>query len=326
MSAPVSPQACFLDAGSVGNDLDFATLEAAAGGWDWYANSGPEQVGERLAGSHVAVSNKVRIDAAAMDAAPELGLICVAATGVNNVELDAAAARGVTVCNATGYATPSVVQHVFALLLALATRLERYHRIAVDGHWSSHPFFCVLDEPITELAGRRLGIIGHGELGRGVAATATAFGMEVLVAARPGGPVADGRVAFDEVLAQADALSLHCPLTEETRGLIGLDELRVMKPSAFLINTARGGIVDEAALARALREGLIAGAGVDVLTEEPPRHGNALLEGDIPNLIVTPHSAWATRDSRQRLVDQVAANIEAWRLGSPRNVVAGAGT
>ena len=321
--SPGTSRACFLDAESVGVDLDFAALEAAAGDWDWHGNTAPEQVGERLAGAHIAVSNKVPIDAAALDAAPHLRLICVAATGVNNIDLEAAAARGVTVCNATAYATPSVVQHVFALLLALATRLERYHAIAVDGRWAEHPFFCVLDEPITELAGRRLGLVGHGELGRGVAATAAAFGMEVLVAAHRGGPVPPDRVAFEDVLAQADALSLHCPLTEQTRGLIGMEELRAMKPSAFLINTARGGIVDETALAEALREGIIAGAGVDVLTEEPPRHGNVLLAPDIPNLIVTPHSAWATRDSRQRLVDQVAANIEAWRAGSPRNVVAG---
>lgn len=318
-----APHACFLDAESVGTDLDFSALESAVGSWDWYGNSAAREVGDRLAGAMIAVSNKVPIDATALDAAPDLRLICVAATGVNNIDLDAAAARGVTVCNATAYATPSVVQHVFALLLALATRLERYHAIAVDGRWAEHPFFCVLDEPITELAGRRLGIIGHGELGRGVATIAAAFGMEVLISARRGGKVPAGRVAFEEVLARADALSLHCPLNEHTRGLIGMAELRAMQSTALLINTARGGIVDEAALAQALRDGVIAGAGIDVLTDEPPRDGNVLLDPDIPNLIVTPHSAWATRDSRQRLIDQVAANIDAWRAGSPRNVVAG---
>ncbi len=315
-------RACFLDTGSLGPDLDFSTLREAAGDWTWHDNTNPEQVPERLAGVEVAVSNKVPIDADTIGAASALRLICVAATGVNNIDLEAAAAHDVTVCNATGYATPAVVQHVFALLLALATRLEHYHAAARDGRWAAHPFFCVLDEPITELAGRTLGIVGHGELGRGVAGVARVLGMEVLVAARRGAPAREGRIAFDELLERADAISLHCPLTDETRGLIGADELRRMKSTAFLINTARGGIVDEPALADALRAGEIAGAGFDVLTGEPPRNGNVLLEPGIPNLIVTPHTAWATQAARQRLVEQVAANIRAWHAGKPRNVVA----
>ena len=318
-------RACVLDADSLGPGLDFDALRAAADGWDWYPNTAPGQVAERIAGAEVVVSNKVPIDADALAAAPGLRLICVAATGVNNIDLEAADAHGVTVCNATGYATPAVSQHVFALLLGLATQLEHYHAAAIDGRWAAHDHFCLLDAPIVELAGRSLGIVGFGELGRGVARIAEAFGMEVLVAARRGGPVPEGRVAFDELLARADAISLHCPLTEETRGLIGTAELRAMKPSAFLINTARGGIVDEAALEEALRAGTIAGAGIDVLTAEPPREGNVLLAGDIPNLIVTPHSAWGTQAARQRLVEQVAANIEAWRAGTPRNAVAGPG-
>lgn len=315
-------RACFLDTDSLGPELDFSALHEAAEDWVWHPGTTPEQVADRLAGTEVAISNKVRIDADAMDAARALRLICVAATGVNNIDLEAAAARGITVCNATGYATPAVVQHVFALLLALATRLEHYHEVARDGRWAAHPFFCVLDEPITELAGRTLGIVGHGELGRGVEQIARAFGMEVLIAARRGGKVPDGRADFDELLERADAISLHCPLTDETRGLIGAAELRRMKSTAFLINTARGGIVDEDSLANALRAGEIAGAGFDVLTEEPPRNGNVLLEPDIPNLILTPHSAWGTHAARQRLVEQVAANIRAWHAGEPRNVVA----
>lgn len=315
-------RACFLDIGSLGPDLDFSTLREAAGHWQWHDNTAPEQVADRLRGIEVAVSNKVPIDADALDAAPGLRLICVAATGVNNIDLEAAAVQGVTVCNATGYATPAVVQHTFALLLALATRLEHYHAVARDGRWAAHPFFCVLDEPIMELADRTLGIVGHGELGRGVERIARAFGMEVLIAARRGAPVPEGRVDFDELLERADAISLHCPLTDETRGLIGAAELRRMKSTAFLINTARGGIVDEEALANALRAGEIAGAGFDVLTGEPPRNGNVLLEPDIPNLILTPHSAWATQAARQRLVEQVTANIRAWHAGEPRNVVA----
>lgn len=318
-------RACLLDADSLGPGLDFGALRAAATDWDWYPNTAPGEVAERLAGIEVAVSNKAPIDADALAAASELRLICVAATGVNNIDLEAAAAHGVTVCNATGYATPAVSQHVFALLLALATRLEHYHAAATDGRWAAHDHFCLLDAPIVELAGRSLGIVGYGELGRGVARIAEALGMEVLVAARPGHAATGGRVAFEELLARADAITLHCPLTEETRGLIGAAELQAMKSSAFLINTARGGIVDEAALAHALRAGTIAGAGVDVLSAEPPRDGNVLLADDIPHLIVTPHSAWGTQAARQRLVEQVAANIEAWRAGTPRNAVAGPG-
>jgi glycerate dehydrogenase len=214
----------------------------------------------------VAVSNKVPIDADTIGAASALRLICVAATGVNNIDLEAAAAHDVTVCNATGYATPAVVQHVFALLLALATRLEHYHAAARGGRWAAHPFFCVLDEPITELAGRTLGIVGHGELGRGVAGVARAFGMEVLVAARRGAPAREGRIAFDELLERADAVSLHCPLTDETRGLIGSQELRRLGEDAILINVARGGVVDQDALVRALQYRTIGGAALSALS------------------------------------------------------------
>jgi len=316
-------RSCLLDADSLGPGLDFSRLLAATGPCTRHGNTAPEQVPGRLAGIEIAVTNKVPIDAGAITAAERLQLICVAATGTNNVDLDAAGERGITVCNATGYATPAVVQHTFALMLALATRLEHYQAAARDGRWAAHDHFCLLDEPIVELSGRCLGIVGHGELGRAVARLARAFGMDVLVAARPGHAVPRGRVALEEMLGRADVVSLHCPLTANTRGLIGAAELARMKPSAFLINTARGGIVDEAALADALRRGRIAGAGVDVLSEEPPRRGNPLLADDIPNLIVTPHSAWGTHAARQRLIDQVAGNIEAWRAGRARNLVNG---
>ena len=317
-------RATLLDAESLGPGLDFSPLSARVDTWDWYQRSAPADVAERIADAEIVVSNKAPLDAAAFEAATHLRLVCVAATGVNNVDLDAAARHGVTVCNATGYATPAVVQHVFALMLALATRLEAYHAAVRAGDWARAPQFCLLEPPIVELAGKTLGIVGQGELGRGVARLGEAFGMEILYAARPGAStVPAGRVAFDELLARADVLSLHCPLTDATRGLIGAAELGAMKPSAFLINTARGGIVDEAALADALRTGTIAGAGVDVLTQEPPRDGNPLLADDIPNLIVTPHSAWGTGAARQRLVEQVAGNIAAFLDGQPRNVVTG---
>jgi len=316
--------AVFLDAGSVGEDLDFSRLQATAEHWSWHAHTPSAEVAQRLAGADLALINKVVLDAEAFANAPALRLVCVCATGVNNVDLEAARRHGVTVCNATGYGTPAVVQHVFALLLALATNLPAFRDDVRAGRWQRALHFCPLDHPITELSGRTLGIIGHGELGGAVAQVARAFGMEVLVAARPGSrDVPAGRVALAELLERADAISIHCPLTDATRGLIGSAELARMKRTAFLVNTARGGIVDEAALAAALHAGTIAGAGVDVLTREPPVDGNPLLDPTIPNLIVTPHSAWATHAARQRLMDQVAANIEAFAAGRPRNVVTG---
>jgi len=225
------------------------------------------------------------------------------------------------VCNVRGYATPAVVQHVFALILALRTRLVDYRRAVADGRWQRSPHFCLLDYPIRELTGSKLGIVGYGELGKAVARVAEAFGMQVLISQRPGGPERPGRLPLHELLHQVDILSLHCPLTPQTQGLIGGEALKLMRPDALLINAARGGIVDEAALASALRAGRLGGAGIDVLTEEPPLRGSPLLETGVPNLIVTPHIAWASRESRQRLVDEVARNIQAFLAGRPRNLV-----
>ena len=318
--------AVILDADSLGPGLDFRALHKRIDAWDWHGRTAPDEVAQRIADATVVVTNKVVLDEAAFAAAPHLRLVCVAATGVNNIDLEAARRAGVTVCNATGYGTPSVVQHTFALILALATRLPDYQAAVRAGAWSRAPFFCLLDYPITELAGRTLGIVGHGTLGEGVAAIGRAFGMTVEVAARPGAAaVPPERVPVQRLIERADVLSLHCPLTEATRGLIGADELARMKATALLVNTARGGIVDEAALAEALRAGRIAGAGVDVLTGEPPTAGNPLLADDIPNLIVTPHSAWGTHAARQRLVEQVGGHIAAFLDGEPRNVVAGPG-
>jgi glycerate dehydrogenase len=281
----------------------------------------PELLAERLAEATVVVSNKVRLDAAAFAATPQLRLVCVAATGTNNVDLDAAQRHGITVCNVRGYATPSVVQHVYALLLALTTRLPDYQRDVAAGRWQASPYFCLLDHPIRELAGRNLGIVGYGELGSAVARLAAGFGMTVLVAQRAGGDAQAGRLALADLLPQVDVLSLHCPLTPQTRGLIGARELALMKPDALLINTARGGLVDETALADALRKGKLGGAGIDVLSEEPPRADNPLLAADIPNLIVTPHIAWASREARQRVIEAIATNIRAFLAGTPVNTV-----
>ncbi|QKT03086.1 2-hydroxyacid dehydrogenase [Ectothiorhodospiraceae bacterium 2226] len=313
----------FLDLGSVdAGDLDLAALRAALPQWDLHAATAPDALAARLAAAEVVVTNKTVLDGAALAAAPRLRLVCVAATGTNNVDLDAARARGIAVSNVRAYATPSVVQHVFALMFALATRLIDYRAAVRAGAWARAAHFALLDYPVQELAGRTLGIVGYGELGRAVAHAAEAFGMRVRVAQSLEGAAQAGRVPLDELLADVDVLSLHCPLTPRTRGLIGAAQLARMRPHALLINTARGGIVDEAALADALRAGRLGGAGVDTLSSEPPRAGNPLLAADIPNLIVTPHTAWASRASRQRLLDDVARNIVAWRRGQARNRVA----
>jgi glycerate dehydrogenase len=314
----------FLDRDSLDRqDLDFGRLEAVLPHWRMYPQTRAEEVAERLAGATVVISNKVVLDAASLNAADALKLVCVAATGTNNVDIEAARARGIGVCNVRAYGTASVVQHVFALLTALSGNLLAYDRAVREGRWGESEQFCLMDYPIRELAGLTMGIVGHGELGQAVARLAEAYGMQVLIAARPGGEPdpRPGRVPLEALLGEVDVLSLHCPLTEQTRGLIGAAELARMRPDAVLINTARGGLVDEQALADALRAGRLGGAGFDVLSVEPPGQGNPLLEPDIPNLIVTPHMAWASRASRQRLLDQVAENIEAFLNGHPRNLV-----
>lgn len=315
-------KAVFLDAGSLGDDLDMSGLETAADEWVFYPHTTPEDTARRLAGAEMVVSNKVRVDRQAMEANPQLRFIAVIATGTNNVDLEAAADHGIIVSNVRNYGAAAVSQHVFALILSLATRLHDYQQAAMDGRWANARYFCLLDFPIMELRGKTLGIVGYGDLGRAVADVARGFGMEVLVSARIGSTeIPQDRLPFQDLLPRVDVLSLHCPLTGQTRDLIDADALAAMKPGALLINAARGGIVNEAALAEALRSGHLAGAGMDVLSEEPPRNGNVLLDPGIPNLIVTPHVAWASREARQRCVDFTVANILAWREGEPTNVV-----
>lgn len=313
----------FLDRDSLDcGDLDFTALEKTLPEWEFFSETRADEVASRVAGAHVVVSNKVMLDAELLQQADDIRLICIAATGTNNVDLVAAKRRGIPVCNVTRYATPSVVEHVFALLLGLTRKLEQYHQAAMDGRWATSRHFCLLDYPLRELSGKKMGIVGFGELGHAVAQVARAFGMEVLVAERPGtNEVRQGRILLDELLPQVDVLSLHCPLSEQTRNLIDERALSLMQPHALLINTARGGIVDERALAECLLGGRLGGAGIDVLNEEPPRHGSPLLRTDIANLIVTPHVAWGSRESRQRLVDEIAENIDHWRRGEVHNPV-----
>ncbi|TXG97418.1 MAG: D-2-hydroxyacid dehydrogenase [Rhodocyclaceae bacterium] len=294
--------------------------------WVDYPATAPAQVVERLAGAEIAITNKVPIDAAALAALPALKMIAISATGTNNVDLDACRARGIVVSNIRGYAEHTVPEHVMALLLALSRNLIAWRETLQAGAWQRAEQFCLFDHPIRDLHGATLGLIGSGTLGNGVARLAEAFGMRVLRAEhKQATAVRPGYTAFAEVLATADAISLHCPLMAETTGLIGEPELRAMKRSALLINTARGGIVDEAALIRALKEGWIAGAGFDVVTVEPPPPGHPLLDPALlalPNFLLTPHVAWSSRPAMQALADQLIANIEAFAAGTPQNRVA----
>lgn len=306
-------RAVFLDSEGL-DDLSLTPLEEQCPSLEVYATTKPEEVRPRLAGVEVVIVNKVRLNNEVLRATPTLRLIAVAATGTDIIDLTAAAAQGVAVCNCRAYGTDSVAQHVFAAILALHTNLLSYRQAVVAGRWQRARQFCFLDYPISEVRGKTLGIVGYGELGRAVARIAEAFGIRVALIRRPGGPV-DDRPSLLEILAQLDILSLHCPLTPATRNLIDDRALALMKPSAFLINAARGGLVDEKALAAALSCGRLAGAAVDVLSTEPPTSGNPLLDLQLPNLLVTPHVAWASREARQRIITQTAENIAAYKAG-----------
>ena len=315
-------RAVFLDHASLDlGDLDMAPLRQLFDALHLHAQTPPELIIERLQGAQVVISNKVLLDASTLAACPDLKLILIAATGSNNVDLAAARAQGIAVCNCQGYGTPAVAQHTLMLLLALATRLPDYQQAVAAGRWQQASQFCLLDYPIMELHGKTLGLLGHGELGSAVGRLAEAFGMRVLLGQLPGRPARSDRLPLDELLPHVDALSLHCPLNEHTRDLIGAAQLQAMKPNALLINTARGGLVNEQALADALRSGHLGGAACDVLSSEPPQADNPLLAGDIPRLIITPHCAWGSREARQRIVGQLAENAHAHFNAAPRRLI-----
>lgn len=312
-------KAVFLDAETLGSDVDLAPMHAAAD-LTLHGTTAPEQVAERIRDAEAVITNKVVLSDEHFAAAPRLRVIVVTATGVNNIDLKAAEARGIRVVNAIRYARPVLVQHTFSLILALAGRLVDYVQDVREGWWQKSPMFCRMDHPIIELEGRMLVVLGYGDLGQGVARLGQAFGMDVRVAARPGqspGEV-DGfpREPLADLLPVADVLSVHCLLSDDTRDLIDSQALQSMKDSALLVNTSRGGIVNEQALADALRQGEIAGAGVDVLTQEPPVEGNPLLADELPNLLVTPHCAWASQEARQRMVQQSADNLSQFAAGT----------
>jgi len=325
-------KAAFLDFDSLGPaDIDTAALLSTLPGIALYPFTADDEVDSRAAGCEVLLVNKVRLSRARLESLPALRLVCLAATGTDNVDLAAARERQIAVCNIRNYATPSVVQHVFGLLLSLTLRLDEYRDLLRSGAWQKSPHFCLLDYPCRELAGRTLAIVGYGQLGRAVGALGQAFGMRVIAARSlreagdpsftPATPTVD-RLALPELLAAADVVSLHCPLTPATRHLINGESLGRMRRDAVLINTARGDLVDYAALLAALRAGSLGGAAIDVLPDEPPASGHPLLEARLPNLIVTPHIAWAARESRQRALDEVVANIRDFFAGGQRNRVA----
>ena len=308
--------------------LDRSTLQARVRRaafehtWQEHPVTNATEVVERLRDATVAITNKVPLRADTLQQLPKLKMIAVAATGYDVIDIPYCKAHGIAVANIRNYAVHTVPEHAFALITALMRNLLAYRQDVESGRWQQVDQFCFFDHPIRDLYGATLGIIGEGVLGQGTAHIARAFGMEVLFADHAP-PKAPGVVftPFDEVLARSDVISLHVPLSAETRNLIGMEQFRKMKRTAILINTARGGLVDEQALVQALREGLIAGAGFDVLSKEPPKEGNPLLDLHMPNFILTPHVAWASDGAMQFLADQLIDNIEAFVRRTPQNLV-----
>ena len=313
-------KAVFLDFATMGPNLDVASLRGLLPDLEVFDNTNDDEIAGRIDGAEFVFANKFRFTPEILENAGSLRFIGLAATGVDNVDLDGAKEHGVAVANIRAYCTQSTVEHVFGTLLMLTHSLHRYNGSVRAGDWQRSEEFCMLTHPVRELSAMKLGIVGHGVLGSAVARTGEWFGMDVLVSQRPGFETTEStRIPFDQVLEQADVLSLHCPLTEQTRGLIGEKELKRMKTGAYLINTARGGLIDANALVAALENGEIAGAAVDVLEKEPPVDGNPLLDYKGDNLIVTPHIAWATNEARQNALEEMAANVKAFLAGEERN-------
>ncbi len=301
-------------------DISFAPMEAV-GEVTYYDVLPHEQIAAAIGERDAVVVNKARITAEIMDACPNLRFIGLFATGYNNIDTVAAAARGIVVCNVPGYSTHSVAQHTFALMLHFASRVDDYASSVARGDWANAATFSYLSFPSHELCGRTLAIYGYGNIGRAVAAIGRAFGMNVIATVRTPRPAEDGVefVTTDELFARADYLSLHCPLTDDTRGLVNTRTLSLMKPTAYIINTARGGVIEEEALVQALNSGRLAGAGIDVLDREPMRPAHPYLTAK--NCYITPHVAWGTLDARTRLITMVAENLKAFEAGKPINKV-----
>ena len=287
-----------------------------------YGTTEAHETLERIRGADIVITNKVVISAQAFAENPQLKLVAVTATGVNNVDVEAAKQNGTAVCNIRAYGNESVAEHAFMMMITLMRNLPAYQRDVAAGLWENSPFFCHLGAPMRDLNGKTLAIFGRGNIGKTLATYAQAFKMNVVFAEHKNAQsVRDGYVSFDEAIRSADVVSLNCPLTPQTVNMIGETELQQMKPGAILINCGRGGLVDEAALVAALKYGQIGGAGFDVLTQEPPRDGNPLLKARLPNLIVTPHIAWASQEAANRLFDILVDNINRFVAGNPQNLV-----
>lgn len=315
-------KAVFLDFATMGPDLDLDPLRNVVTDLVIFDVTDDADVADRIADADIVFTNKIRLTQDLLQRATNLRFIGLTATGTDNIDLDSAKRYGIAVSNIRAYCTQSVVEHVFGVLLTLSHNLSRYHESVRAGDWQRSDDFCPLLHPLRELSAMTLGIVGYGDLGRGVARMARQFGMRVLVSARAGSDVVDeGRVSFQQLLAESDAVSLHCPLNDATRNLFDAHAFRRMKQDAVLINTARGGLVDSAALVHALEKGDIGAAAIDVLPEEPPVNGDPLLEYERSNLIVTPHIAWATDEARQNAIDKLAANTRAFVDGQERNRV-----
>ena len=287
-----------------------------------YGTTEAHETLERIRGADIVITNKVVISAQAFAENPQLKLVAVTATGVNNVDIEAAKQNGTAVCNIRAYGNESVAEHAFMMMITLMRNLPAYQRDVAAGLWENSPFFCHLGAPMRDLNGKTLAIFGRGNIGKTLATYAQAFKMNVVFAEHKNAQsVRDGYVSFDEAIRSADVVSLNCPLTPQTANMIGEAELQQMKPGAILINCGRGGLVDEAALVAALKYGQIGGAGFDVLTQEPPLDGNPLLKARLPNLIVTPHIAWASQEASNRLFDILLDNINRFVAGNPQNLV-----
>lgn len=287
-----------------------------------YGTTEAHETLERIRGADIVITNKVVISAQAFAENPQLKLVAVTATGVNNVDVEAAKQNGTAVCNIRAYGNESVAEHAFMMMITLMRNLPAYQRDVAAGLWENSPFFCHLGAPMRDLNGKTLAIFGRGNIGKTLATYAQAFKMNVVFAEHKNAQsVRDGYVSFDEAIRSADVVSLNCPLTPQTANMIGEAELQQIKPGAILINCGRGGLVDEAALVAALKYGQIGGAGFDVLTQEPPRDGNPLLKARLPNLIVTPHIAWASQEAANRLFDILLDNINRFVAGNPQNLV-----
>lgn len=316
------PNVVFLDRATIPTHIELPHLPFDHQ-WIEYDFTSPELVAERLQGAQVVITNKVVLDREALSQLPELQLIAVSATGFNNVDVDYCREHGIAVTNVQGYATQSVPEHVIGLIFALRRNLHGYHNDIARGEWQRNKQFCFFTHPIGDVAGSTLGVIGSGALGQATAALAKALGMQVIYAEHKGAQTCrEGYLPFEQVLMMADVVTLHCPLSEATHNLIGRDELAQMKPGSLLINTGRGGLVDEDALVAALKRGTIAGAGVDVFTQEPADQSNPLLANmDLPNLLLTPHVAWGSDSSIQNLSNILMDNITAFIEGREHNRV-----